>query len=164
MQSNITVGIYRRLDNRLEGLDDNSPRALELHNLRKAALHEVLDKQEAITVLDWGQTDDAASHEYVELILAAAASHIVQAFVIKGVQELGKKLAEKAIDETTSGVVKWIASKFIKKQAEKKLLNFSIRLQDGTFINVDVPQATSQITIHFNNGKPETIPYTIDQQ
>ena len=43
MAEQVRVGVYRRLDNRLEGLDDRSPRALELHNLRGAALHESLD-------------------------------------------------------------------------------------------------------------------------
>src|SRR5438094_8412917 len=39
----VILQVPRRLDNRLEGLPDNSPRAIELHNLRKLAVHEILD-------------------------------------------------------------------------------------------------------------------------
>jgi len=37
MANEIRLGVFRRLDNRLEGLDDQSPRALELHTRRKRA-------------------------------------------------------------------------------------------------------------------------------
>ena len=52
MNSSITLGVYRRLDNRFEGLSDDSPRALELHNRRKDALHAVLDVEPNIQVTD----------------------------------------------------------------------------------------------------------------
>ena len=38
MNINLKLGVYRRLDNRAEGLGDDSPRAIELHNRRKKAL------------------------------------------------------------------------------------------------------------------------------
>jgi len=43
MNSKLWVGVYRRLDNRAEGLSDDSPRAVELHNRRKKALHDALE-------------------------------------------------------------------------------------------------------------------------
>src|SRR5215217_7585024 len=66
---NIVLGVYRRLDNRLEGLSDDSPRAVELHDLRKDALHEVLDDDPLWIVEDWGYTNDSKAHEYVTLRL-----------------------------------------------------------------------------------------------
>jgi hypothetical protein len=44
MSTYVQLTVYRRLDNRLEGQDDNSPRAVELHALRSQALHDVFDK------------------------------------------------------------------------------------------------------------------------
>ena len=41
MENYITLEVTRRLDNRFEGLADDSARALELHNFRKVALNEV---------------------------------------------------------------------------------------------------------------------------
>ena len=35
MVSEINLWVYRRLDNRFEGLSDDSPRAIELHIRRK---------------------------------------------------------------------------------------------------------------------------------
>jgi hypothetical protein len=56
MDQKVRLRVYRRLDNRFEGLSDDSPRALELHNRRKGALHDVLDSQNGIEVVDWGLT------------------------------------------------------------------------------------------------------------
>src|SRR5437762_6626036 len=70
MSKEIRLGVTRRLDNRLEGLDDQSPRAVELHERRKRALHDVLGADAAWVVLNWGDTDDRNAHEFVELALA----------------------------------------------------------------------------------------------
>ena len=96
----IQVGVYRRLDNRFEGLPDDSPRGLELHNTRKEALHEVFDAEESAQVLDWGATDDTHSHEYIELLIGAVATPAFQYVVVPGLKFIGQKLAEKAVDET----------------------------------------------------------------
>jgi len=50
----LTLGVFRRLDNRFEGLSDDSPRALELHNRRRDALHEVFEVSTSVAVVDWG--------------------------------------------------------------------------------------------------------------
>lgn len=164
MENNITLGVYRRLDNRFEGLPDDSERALELHNLRREALHEVLDNQEIAQVIDWGDTNDTNSHEYVEIILSAIGATVIQPLLIKGLEELGKKLAEKAIDETTSEFVKWITSKLTKKQKEQKILDFNIKLKDGTFLRIDPPQGTSDVIVHFNDGEVTSIKYEFDKK
>jgi hypothetical protein len=88
----IKVGVFRRLDNRFENLGDDSPRALELHNRRKEALHEVFDGRKSVEVIDWGQTDDAQPHEFVEIVVGALAVKVFQ----PGLKFLGQKLAEKA--------------------------------------------------------------------
>jgi hypothetical protein len=113
--------VFRRLDNRFEGLPDDSERALELHRLRREALHDVLDNQGVVQVIIWGDTDDTKSHEYVEIILSAIGATIIKPILIEGIKKLGKKLAEKAIDETTSESVKWVVSKLIKKQKEENI-------------------------------------------
>ncbi|SRR6266568_2880808 len=92
----ITLGVFRRLDNRFEGLPDDSPRRLELHNRRKEALHKAFDGEKSVEVLDWGQTNDAQSHEYVELLIGAVAAQTFQYAVVPGLKFLGQKLAEKA--------------------------------------------------------------------
>lgn len=54
----MTLGVFRRLDNRSEGESDDSPRAVELHNRRKDALHAIFNQGGPIQVLDWGDTVD----------------------------------------------------------------------------------------------------------
>jgi branched-subunit amino acid transport protein AzlD len=159
MNNSIKVGVYRRLDNRLEGLPDNSPLALELHNRRKVALHEVFDDQTAISVLNWGNTDDSKPHEYVEIIITALSAQLMGPIVISALKELGMVLVEKAVDEITSATIKWVISKLIKKQEEKKIQDFTIVLKDGTFIRVDPPQGKSKITINFSDSGITSIKY-----
>src|SRR2546429_7702673 len=86
MLSEIKLGVYRRLDNRFEGLSDDSPLALELHNRRKSALHDVLDGEKSIEVLDWGHTDDKQSHELVELILISLAPAVFTYAIVPGLK------------------------------------------------------------------------------
>src|SRR6516225_1353041 len=99
METTYVLGVFRRLDNRTEGLSDDSPRALELHNLRKRALHSVLDGEKGITVLRWGQTDDASPHEFVEIVLAAVAGLTWKYAVVPALTYVGQMLAEKAVEE-----------------------------------------------------------------
>jgi rhamnogalacturonyl hydrolase YesR len=137
MNSSIVLGVYRRLDNRSEGLSDDSPRALELHNLRKDALHAVLDSDPAIQVMDWGATDDPRPHEYVEIALGAAATAVFQYAIVPGVKWLGLKLAEKAVDTALGELAKAIVAKLRPKQEAKQMLDFIITLPDGTQIAVE---------------------------
>jgi hypothetical protein len=98
----ITVGVYRRLDNRLEGLADDSPRAKELHDRRRRALHEVLDGQPGVKVIDWGDANDEKPHEFVLLTISVVASATFKYAIVPGVMLLGEKLVEAAAEEGAS--------------------------------------------------------------
>jgi hypothetical protein len=166
MNNSTTLGVYRRLDNRLEGLSDDSPQALELHNRRRDALHAALGGDPIIQVTDWGETDDSRPHEYVELTLvSAAATAIFQYAVVPGVRWLGLKLAEKAVDTALGELAKALVAKLYPKQEAKQLLDFTIKLPDGTQIAVDPPDRSATITIHFADGSVQSLEYlrTIDQ-
>ena len=147
MQPEVSLLVYRRLDNRAEGLADDSPRALDLHNQRKQALHEVLDQQSGVTVLDWGQTDDTAPHERVQIIIAVARSRVFAYAIKPSIQFVAKKLAEKGVDEVSSQLVNWLISELRPKQDSKAILDFQIKLRDGTWINVRPPDMNATITI-----------------
>ncbi len=166
MNSRVTLGVYRRLDNRFEGLSDDSPRALELHNRRKDALHDVFDQDPNILVTDWGQADDSHPHEYVELALGAAVSAVVQYGIVPGVKWLGLKLAEKVVDTTLGELAKAIVAKLRPKQESKQMLDVIIKLPDGTQIAVDPPDRYATIRINFPDGSVESLEYlkTVDQE
>jgi hypothetical protein len=155
----VTLGVFRRLDNRLENLDDDSPRGLELHNLRKGALHEVFGKENGIVVLDWGQTDDTQSHEFVELVVGLVGLPVFKYAVLPAVKFLGKKLAEKAVDEASSELVKAVVSWLGLKQKENKIQDFVVTLPDKTEIKLYPPQLGGALEIRFANGKLESINY-----
>ncbi len=159
MSTAITLGVYRRLDNRFEGLSDDSPRALELHNRRKDALHAILDSDPIIRVTDWGDTDDSRPHEYVEVLLGAAAAAVFQYAIVPGVKWLGIKLAEKAVDTALSELAKAVVAKLRPKQEAKQLLDFVIKLPDGTQISVDPPDRFATITINFADGAVQSLEY-----
>lgn len=160
MSDVVMLGVYRRLDNRFENQADDSPRALELHNLRRDALHSAFDGENEISVVAWGDTDDVNPHEFVELSLAGVAGAVFTYAVVPGLQWLGKKLAEKAVDTALSELVKTIVARLRPKQEAKQLLDFQISLPDGTKISVDPPDRDATITISFKDGKASSFNYS----
>ena len=166
MDTGLALVVYRRLDNRFEGLSDNSPRALELHNRRKDALHAVLDGDPIIRVTDWGLTDDSRPHEFAEIALGAAATAVFQYAIVPGVKWLGLKLAEKAVDTALGELAKAIVAGLRPKQEAKQILDFIITLPDGTKIAVDPPDRYATININFADGSVQSLEYlkTIDQE
>ena len=162
MNTPITLGVYRRLDNRLLNLPDDSPLAVELHVRRKMALHAVFDSEESIRVLNWGDTDDAKPHEYVELsILGYAVFHYA---IVPGLEWLGKKLAEKAVDSALSAVIKKAVAILRPKQESKEILDIIIKLPDGTEIYVDPPDRYATISIGVLGGPVVTINYKTSEE
>ncbi len=160
VSTQIRVGVFRRLDNRLENLDDNSPRALELHNRRKEALHEVFDSEKSIVVLDWGDTDDTKSHEFVELVIGFVGPPVFKYAIVPGLKYLGQKLAEKAVDEASSELVKAVVSWLGLKQKEKKIQEFVVTMPDKTEIRLNPPEFGAVLQIQFAGGKVDSINYT----
>jgi hypothetical protein len=158
--SPVKLGVYRRLDDRFAGLSDDSPRALELHKRRRAALHDVLDNEKSIEVLDWGYTDDSQPHEFVEITLGALASAAFTYVLAPGLKYVAEKLAEKTSDQAASEVARWLIAKLRLKQELKEILDFQIRLPDGTTIQVDPPDRYARISIAFTDGTVSSITYT----
>jgi hypothetical protein len=160
MQDTITLGVYRRLDNRFEDLSDDSPRALELHNRRKEALHQVFDGDLVLRVTDWGATNDTHPHEYVEVsLLVAAATAVFNYAIVPGVKWLGLKLAEKAVDTVLSEAAKAVVARLRPEQEAKQVLDFIVTLPDGTQIAVDPPDRSATITIRFADGTLQSVEY-----
>lgn len=159
MSYQVVLGVYRRLDNRFEGLSDDSPRAVELHNRRKIALHEVLDSEKLIEVVDWGDTDDSRPHEFVEITLGMVASTVFTYAIVPGLKYVAEKLAEKAVDEASSELAKWLIAKLRPKQESKEILDIQITLPDKTHIHVDPPDRDAEIRITFRDGTLGSITY-----
>lgn len=155
----LRLRVYRRLDNRVEGQLDDSPRAFQLHIRRKNALHAALDDAPGLHVVDWGGTDDSKSHEFVELSVAGLASVAFTYAVVPGLLWLGKKLAEKAVDTAASEATKALISRLFVKQKAKEILDFEITLPDGTLIRFDPPDRYATIHITFSDGKVDSINY-----
>jgi hypothetical protein len=159
MTDTISLGVYRRLDNRLEGESDSSPRALELHNQRRIALHAIFDTDKGLRVVNWGDTDDINPHEFITLSFVGIAGAVFSYTVVPGLQWLGKKLAEKAVDTALTETVKAIVAKVRPKQEGKQLLDIIITLPDGTQINVDPPDRDATISVGFTDGSSVSIKY-----
>lgn len=150
MSETIRLEVYRRLDNRAEGLGDDSPRALELHNRRRQALHDVLDGIDALTVKDWGYTDDSQPHEVVQLVLALAASPQLQVVVVPALSFVGGLLVKGGLGTAISEGVKALMSRLWPKQQQEQVLDYTIVLPDGSRIRCD-PDST--ITVNLRGGE-----------
>lgn len=158
MEIQIKLGVFRLFDPQGEEGSRGAARSLELHNQRKAALHDVFDNaSQEVVVADWGQTDDDNPHEFVELFVGIIGSAALQYIAVPAFQLLAKKLAEKLIDEASSELAKWIIAKLRLKQETKEILDFQMTLPDGTQISVDPPDKDGKVTIYFKDGKVETI-------
>ncbi|WP_298311906.1 hypothetical protein [uncultured Aquimarina sp.] len=159
MEHQLTLGVYRRLDNRSLGISDDSEMALELHNKRKDALLDVFEDKEHLQVKDWGETKDTKPHEFTELVIGIVGTAVFNYAIVPGLKYLGEKLAEKLVDDAITNSVKWIIAKLRPKQKSKEILNFQITLPDGTSIYAYPIEGNSSITIHFKDGNIETIQY-----
>ncbi len=157
--NNITLGVFRRMNNRTEGLPDDSSYALELHQRRKEALHEVFDNEKGLEVLEWGGTDDDVAHELVTLALAVKDPLAVDRGLPSFIKEVGEKLAEAGVDKSWTGAGQWLIAKLWPKQKEKKILDFHIQFPGGTRIKVDPPDSGELVTISFHDGRVIMIEY-----
>ena len=155
----LSIEVYRLLDNRAEGLSDDSPRGLELHKLRQAALHEVLDGDPAIHVTRWGDTDDTQSHELVTVSLTILGTTVMNYAVTAAGKWLADKLTEKAFDLTLGQALKKIVALFMEKQDLKELNDFTIKLPDGSWIAVRPPTIGGTLSLQFRDGEIETLKY-----
>lgn len=164
MSPNLWIGVYRRLDNRSEGWSDDSPRALELHNRRKKALHDALDDDPNWQVEVWGYTDDDMPHEFVEIAIAIISNPAFQAVVTLALGYIGSKLLDAAVDEVFIEPLKEMIRRLLDKQKQEKILDFHIKLPDGTTIRCDPKNDDAVITLHYSGGKLLTVMYNASRE
>jgi hypothetical protein len=135
MGQQIQVGVYRRLDNRLEGLSDDSPRALELHNERRDALLEALDGCPDMKVRDWGKTKDTESHELVELLVEFVTSPPVTAIASAALSWMATRIKDAVSDLAVEGI-KGLIQRLLPQQKRRRILDFNIELPNGALVSV----------------------------
>jgi hypothetical protein len=138
MGEKISLHIFRRLDNRLQGdWADTSPLALELHNRRKAALEEILDDP-ALRVEDWGYTKDSESHELVQLTIEVLSSPAMAAFAGAALTWLGQRISG-AIGSATEDGIKALVQRLLRAQKQEQVLDYTIFGPDGNALVTVTP-------------------------
>jgi hypothetical protein len=138
--------------------------ALEQHNIRKEALHEILDNTDHIEVVNWGETNDTDSHEFVELILGALGSAVFQYTIVPGLKFIAEELGKQAVDQGTSELVKWIVSKLRPKQEKKEILDYVINLPNGVSFSVDPPDTSASITFYYPDYQTQEYIYRVQDE
>jgi hypothetical protein len=151
----IQIGVFRIFGNELEQPVNDNEVALQLHNNRKQALHDVFDNQTDIEINDWGDTDDSQPHEFVSIAIGIGATALTNHVLIPAARYIFEKIADKAIDTVLEKSVSWILSKLKKKQEEKKIGRFEIRLPNGTVLFVDKPEEGRKIKFVVNGELQE---------
>ncbi|MHA7057696.1 hypothetical protein ACWGOQ_0010785 [Aquimarina sp. M1] len=159
MDHKLVIGVFRRFDHSLVTHTTDEEAELALHNIRKRALIDVFENKKNLHVEGWGEAKDTEPHEFVEIILGIVGTAAFTNVVVPGLKYVGETLAKKLVDDTTTNSVKWIIAKLRPKQISKEILDFQIKLPDGTLISVDPPDRNASITVHFNNGNVESIQY-----
>jgi hypothetical protein len=146
MGEQIRLSVYRRLDNRLEGLPDDSPRALELHNERRDALVEALDGPQDMRVLDWGQTKDTQSHELVELVVEVITSPAVTGVASAALGWLATRIKDAVSDVAVDGI-KGLIQRLLPQQKRRRIRDFNIELPNGARVTVYPHDDHAEITV-----------------
>jgi hypothetical protein len=159
MTTEMTLIVWRRLDNRLQGLPDDSPEAWELHRRRAEGLHEALDASGPIQVVAWGDTDDEQAHESVELLLAVAAPVVWDKVLQPGLIYVAKKLGDKLVDQASSGAVAWLVGKLRPKQQSKKILDYEVTLPSGIKVTGEPLEQGGAIRITMPSGEVTKIEF-----
>jgi hypothetical protein len=168
----IVLRVYRRLDNRVEGLGDDSPRAVELHNRRKNALHELLDDDPLWRKEDWGLTNDSKAHEYVDLQLHLRPHDVeISENVVKkpSLAYLGDVLTSSALEPALVQAVKALIVRLQSQLLEEKYSDLCIMMPHDVQISFR-PQwsgPTRQdfaLTVMLPNGRSVTMNYEATQQ
>lgn len=144
----IQVTVFRRFDNRDEGLSDDSPRAIELHKIRSKALHEALDGETAWRVEDWGKTDDSEAHEVVDLLIDIVKNPQVQAIASQGLYYIGNILVTAGVSAIASEGGKLLFSKLRKKQEEEKVTNINIQYSNNIQVQLDPPKYGGKVYVN----------------
>jgi hypothetical protein len=165
MNTQLWIGVYRRLDNRAEGLSDDSPRAVELHNRRKHALHDALDSSPVWKVEKWGYTDDdTRTHEFVELATLIISDPTFQSVAIPALGYIGGKLLEIPVDMFLIDPIKELINRLRGKQKQEGIQDFHVRLPDGTTIRCDPADEDAILTLQLRDGKHFDIKYSATQE
>jgi hypothetical protein len=148
----LKLGVYRRLDDRLQGLPEHSTLALELHQRRCAALRDVFGPENEVEVLDWGDTSSATDHEYVQLELVGRDDARLAYASVPGLDFLAEKLAEENVEESTADLIKAVVSWLRPKQTTREILDFDIQLSGRMIAAVDPPDRYATVKIFLSDG------------
>ena len=95
----------------------------------------------------------------MELVIGLVGPPVFKYAIVPGLKFLGQKLAEKAVDEASSELVKTVVSWLRPKQESKEILDLTITMPDKTVIRVDPPDGSATIQIQFADGKVESVTY-----
>jgi hypothetical protein len=143
------VRVYRRRELNEEIADPS--RAVELHRIRAAALHDIFDAAPAVAVLDWGKTeDDSKAHEFVDLVIDfvqwALQPPQLQA-AGDAALAIGKFLTQAAAGEAVKEGVQWLIRRVRKKQTDGEIADVNISPTPMINIQVVPPQNGGRLSI-----------------
>ena len=141
--------VCRRLDNRLEGKDDRSPRALELHRLRAQALHDVLDNDPAFSFSNWEQVDDEKPHEWVEIYgWIGEYGQQVSTVAIPALKYIADALLQAGIGAAgVAGIVR-LFQKVRKKQIDGYCRNLELHVPNRVDISLHPDEGALTVALH----------------
>jgi hypothetical protein len=146
----LTLHVYRNLDNRIAGEPDDGSLAWQAHRERLRVLQETLDDP-AFRVRDWGVADDTERpHELAEVVAEVLANPTVQAIAWAAAGYAGRLVAQQ-IDERLGGALSRVLDRLLSAFRSKQIGDFWITLPDGSSVQVD---ANANVSIRLRDGKP----------
>lgn len=141
---------------------ENSQVAWDEHRRRAAALHEILDANPDLRVIDWGDTDDRTrTHESVQVIIDALAGGAGAAAAVG--LTFGKVVLEVAIEEALQQPVRRLIRRLIGKQKAGEITFVSLTMKDGTTIHLSPSESGSVSITASGAGGSSTVSVTFNE-
>lgn len=141
MKEEITLWVCRR--------QTGKESDLELHNMRKNALHNSLENIDGLDIQDWGKTDDTQPHEWVEIIIFGW--EIISPVVVPALELFGKELLKAGVSIIAVKTIKKVIQNVSKHQEKEEMKDCNFHLKDGKWIQFIPDEKGIRIRVSWTN-------------
>ncbi|HEY2028899.1 MAG TPA: hypothetical protein VGH20_06790 [Myxococcales bacterium] len=133
MTSQVTLTVYRNLDNRLKGEPDNGQLAWTAHRDRLDVLRDILS-DDAFPVSAWGGANDTATtHEVVDVVIDIVKDPTSHGVALAAAT-LVLKILTKPLEDRIERAVQELFGRLLMAFRKQMIGNFAITFPDGVAI------------------------------
>jgi len=146
MSQTIELTVFQTFDQRRVSEDSPDP-TLELHKLRRSALHDALDGFSGWQVDDWGETDQDLPRESVQLTLSVADHARLSAEVAGTAERLGILLLAAGANSAVADAVRLLLKRLRQKLESREITDVIIRAAPSVTVFAESGELGERISL-----------------